>query len=98
MTKSNLERRLAPLVILLLVAALVALVAVWAMDRASYALSNGEVVGSAGSDTPQQRFHWKIVTTWPKNLPGLGAGPENFARLVEEMSAGRLTAPVYGDV
>ncbi|MEH6608245.1 MAG: TRAP transporter substrate-binding protein [Halioglobus sp.] len=96
MTESNLERRLTPLVILLLVAALVVVVAAWAMDRTSYAPSDGEVAGSTDSETSQQRFHWKIVTTWPKNLPGLGAAPENFARLVGEMSAGRLTARVYG--
>ncbi len=90
------ERRLAPLIILVLVAALVALIAVWAIDRARYASGNGAVAGAAAGDASQQRFHWKIVTTWPKNLPGLGAGPENFARLVEEMSDGRITARVYG--
>ena len=44
----------------------------------------------------QQTFQWKLVTTWPKNFPGLGTGPANFARYVEEMSAGRLTVRVYG--
>ncbi|WP_236629877.1 TRAP transporter substrate-binding protein [Pseudohaliea rubra] len=43
-----------------------------------------------------QRFQWKLVTTWPKNLPGLGAAPETFARLVGEMSNGRLSVRVYG--
>ncbi len=37
-----------------------------------------------------------MVTTWPKNFPGLGMAAENFARIVEEMSDGRLTVHVYG--
>lgn len=45
---------------------------------------------------PQQTYHWKLVTTWPKNFPGLGAAPENFAKAVNEMSNGRLQIKVYG--
>ncbi len=41
-------------------------------------------------------FNWKLVTSWPKNFPGLGTGPEKFAKLVDEMSAGRLKVKVYG--
>lgn len=43
----------------------------------------------------QQTFKWKLVTTWPKNFPGLGMAPENFATLVDRMSNGRLTVKVY---
>lgn len=45
---------------------------------------------------PQQTFKWKMVTTWPKNYPGLGAAPENFAKAVNEMSGGRLQIKVHG--
>ena len=94
MTQSHLERRYSPLIILLLIAALVAVVALWAVDRAG---SVTNVTSGVGSSTGSgDTYHWKIVTTWPKNLPGLGAGPENFARLIDEMSGGRLTARVYG--
>ena len=51
------------------------------------------------SNTAQQEqktFKWKMVTTWPKNYPGLGLAPENFAKLVDKMSNGRLTVKVYG--
>lgn len=41
-------------------------------------------------------FQWKLVTSWPKNFPGLGLGPEKFAEYVNEMSAGRLSVKVYG--
>jgi TRAP-type mannitol/chloroaromatic compound transport system substrate-binding protein len=44
----------------------------------------------------QQSFKWKLVTSWPKNFPGLGVAPEKFAKLVSEMSGGRLTVHVYG--
>ena len=41
-------------------------------------------------------FTWKMVTSWPKNFPGVGQGPERLARLVDEMSDGRLKIKVYG--
>ncbi|MFL0803658.1 MAG: TRAP transporter substrate-binding protein DctP [Agarilytica sp.] len=41
-------------------------------------------------------YRWKMVTSWPKRFPGLGAATENFAELVEEMSDGRLVIDVYG--
>jgi TRAP-type mannitol/chloroaromatic compound transport system substrate-binding protein len=37
-----------------------------------------------------------MVTTWPKNFPGLGTGANNLAKLISEMSGGRLTVKVYG--
>ena len=36
------------------------------------------------------------MTTWPKNYPGLGSAPENFANRVAAMSGGRLTIKVFG--
>ena len=44
----------------------------------------------------QQTFKWKLVTSWPKNYPGLGTAPENFAKKVEAMSNGRLKIKVFG--
>ena len=94
MTASG-ERRYAPLIILLLVAALVGVIGLWATQKATV----GKLAGSAGQiqkDSQQQKYHWKIVTTWPKNFPGLGTAAENFSRMIDEMSNGRLTARVYG--
>jgi TRAP-type mannitol/chloroaromatic compound transport system substrate-binding protein len=42
-----------------------------------------------------QTFEWKMVTSWPKNFPGVGVGAERFATLVEQMSNGRLKVKVY---
>ncbi|KVX01114.1 TRAP transporter substrate-binding protein [Shewanella frigidimarina] len=54
------------------------------------------------SSVPQKDFishqviEWRLATSWPKNLPGLGMAPERFAQLVEQMSNGRLVITVYG--
>lgn len=45
---------------------------------------------------PAQTYEWKMVTSWPKNYPGLGTSAERFAALIERMSAGRLKIKVYG--
>ena len=61
--------------------------------------------GQKDCDTPtdsgngvinSETIKWKLVTSWPKNFPGLGTGPEKFAKMVDEMSAGRLKIKVYG--
>jgi TRAP-type mannitol/chloroaromatic compound transport system substrate-binding protein len=53
--------------------------------------------GAASNDsTPQQTYKWKMVTSWPKNFPGLGTAPERFSKMVDDMSAGRLKIKVYG--
>ncbi len=37
----------------------------------------------------------QMVTTWPKNFPGLGTGAVRFARRIEEMSGGAIHVTVY---
>ena len=86
------ERRYLPIVVVVLVGLLAAVVALWAIDRGTMRPSST----NANSATSSEKYEWKLVTTWPKNLPGLGAAPENFARYVEEMSSGRLSIRVYG--
>ena len=41
-------------------------------------------------------INWKMVTTWPKNFPGLGTGAEFLANKINQMSGGRLVVKVYG--
>lgn len=86
------ERRYLPVVVVVLVGLLAAVVALWAIDRGTMKPSSA----NANNATSLEKYEWKLVTTWPKNLPGLGAAPENFARYVEEMSSGRLSIRVYG--
>ncbi len=37
----------------------------------------------------------KMVTTWPKNFPGLGQAAENLARFITEMSGGAMRVKLY---
>jgi len=55
-----------------------------------------EKQASATAEVAQQTYKWKMVTSWPKNFPGLGTAPERFSKMVDEMSAGRLKVKVYG--
>ncbi len=41
-------------------------------------------------------YNWKLITSWPKNLPALGTSPEHFADIVEKMSNGRMRIRVFG--
>ena len=88
------ERRWAPLIILALVAALVLVLGLWAAERAGSGKPQRVVGAAAGAAT--ERIEWKLVTTWPKNFPGLGSAAENLSRMVDEMSNGRLKIRVYG--
>ncbi|KRW61125.1 TRAP transporter substrate-binding protein [Pseudomonas sp. TTU2014-080ASC] len=49
----------------------------------------------AGEAQSNQTFHWKMVTAWPKNYPGLGTSAERLAERVNTMSNGRLNIKVY---
>ncbi len=51
---------------------------------------------SSAAAPARQVFHWKLITTWPKNLPGLGMAPERLADRLRVMSDGRLDIHVYG--
>ena len=50
----------------------------------------------AANIAEQQVYEWKMITSWPKNLPALGTSPEYFADIVEQMSGGRMRIRVYG--
>ncbi len=57
----------------------------------------GTATGSAGGDGDYTKtFNWKMVTTWPRDFPGLGTGAANLAKMIGEMSNGRLNIKVYG--
>jgi TRAP-type mannitol/chloroaromatic compound transport system substrate-binding protein len=91
MAAASWEQRFTPLIILVLVAALVLVLGLWATGRAAETTAV-----AAGPQMVAGQYQWKLVTTWPKNFPGLGSGAENFAKYVNEMSAGRLVVHVYG--
>ena len=56
-------------------------------------------VAAAGLATPaisQGLREWRMVTTWPKNFPGLGTGAELLARFIEKGSEGKIRIKVFG--
>ena len=86
------ERTILPIAVVGLLLLWVGTLGLWALDsqqKDPVAVDGSQVVST-------EQIKWKLVTTWPKGLPGLGSAPENFARRVEEMSNGRLSIRVYG--
>ncbi|MEN8175179.1 MAG: twin-arginine translocation signal domain-containing protein, partial [Pseudomonadota bacterium] len=59
-------------------------------------LALGSALAAPRRAWAKAEIKWKMVTTWPKNFPGLGTGANNLARLISEMSGGRLSVKVYG--
>ncbi|TVR81050.1 MAG: TRAP transporter substrate-binding protein [Rhodospirillales bacterium] len=76
------------------------------MKRRDFIKSAG-AAGAAGAATvaaaatlprpavAQERIEWRMVTTWPKNFPGLGVGAQRLADRITAMSDGRLVIRVY---
>jgi len=57
---------------------------------------SGEQESSNSAGAEYKTYKWRLVTSWPKNYPGLGMAPEKIANLVEEMSNGQMQITVYG--
>ena len=70
------------------------------MQRRAFLQGTGAatVALGAGMRTAEAKAEhkWKMVTTWPKNFPGLGTGANKLAELIGEMSGGRIHVKVYG--
>jgi TRAP-type mannitol/chloroaromatic compound transport system substrate-binding protein len=90
------EKQILPLVVVALTSALVGVIALWTLDRVDSPQLDRPQNGALDMSSPTDVIEWKLVTTWPKGLPGLGAAPENFARRVNEASGGRLRIKVFG--
>ena len=63
-------------------------------------LLGGLLTGSAAASVAapvyaQGKRRLKMVTTWPKNFPGLGTAPENIAKRVREMTDGQIDIKIY---
>ncbi len=55
----------------------------------------GDPAALDAAGAPQRRRELKMVTTWPKDFPGLGAGAERLAQMITDMSGGALRVDVY---
>ena len=61
----------------------------------SFALSS-LLFNNAHSSPQKTEYKWKMVTSWPKNFPGLGVGAENLALLINKLSNNRIKIKVFG--
>jgi TRAP-type mannitol/chloroaromatic compound transport system substrate-binding protein len=43
----------------------------------------------------KNNIEWRMVTSWPKGLPGLGTGAERLAKTITKLSNGRIKIKVY---
>lgn len=69
------------------------------MDRRSFLTKSAFAgVGATAIAAPaiaQGNQTWRMVTTWPRNFPGLGVGAQRLADRITAASGGRLTIRVY---
>jgi TRAP-type mannitol/chloroaromatic compound transport system substrate-binding protein len=67
------------------------------LDRRA-AITAGAVLGASKLAAPaiaQGHTEWRMVTTWPKNAPGVGVNAQRLADKIGRMSGGRLTVRLY---
>ncbi len=71
------------------------------MDRRSFlrtsAIGTGAVAASslAAPAIAQGNITWRMVTTWPRNFPGLGVGAQRLADRITAATDGQLTIQVF---
>ena len=70
------------------------------MDRRSFLTRAGAVAGAAATfpapAIAQGAQELKIVTSWPKGLPGLGSSAERLGRAITAITGSRLKVQVFG--
>jgi TRAP-type mannitol/chloroaromatic compound transport system substrate-binding protein len=70
------------------------------MDRRSFLTRAGAVAGAAATfpapAIAQGTRELKMVTSWPKGLPGLGSSAERLSRAITAITGGRLKVQVFG--
>ena len=71
MSTASTEKRYTPLIILMLVAALVTTLGLWARDK-SIGIRDAELTADSAGAVTGRQFEWKLITTWPRHFPGLG--------------------------
>lgn len=71
------------------------------MDRRSFPRASaigGTAAAASALAAPaiaQGRITWRMVTTWPKNFPGLGVGAQRLGDRITAASDGQLTVQVF---
>ena len=65
-------------------------------DRGDRPAGNQATSKDSGGIIQGKEYQWKMVTSWPKNFPGLGTGANHLAATIDQLSGGRLQVKVYG--
>ncbi len=71
------------------------------MDRRSFIKSTGLVAGATAATTlsapaiAQQRTEMVVVSTWPRDFPGLGTSAQRLCKRLQELTDGRLHVTYY---
>jgi len=71
------------------------------MDRRSFITTTGAVAGAAAATTlaapaiAQARTEMAIVSTWPRDFPGLGISAQRLAKRIPELTDGRINVTYY---
>ena len=67
-----------------------------ALPLATFAACEKSETQKISSPQIRSQINWKMVTTWPKNFPGVGTTAEKIAQSINKASDGRLEIKVYG--
>jgi TRAP-type mannitol/chloroaromatic compound transport system substrate-binding protein len=51
---------------------------------------------NAHAQSSSETREWRMVTTWPKNFPGLGTGANYLAETITRLTNGRINVKVFG--
>ncbi|MEM9577683.1 MAG: TRAP transporter substrate-binding protein [Pseudomonadota bacterium] len=68
------------------------------MDRRKFLAAAGVGSAAAALATPaiaQDKRQWKMVTAWPKNLPGPGVAAQTLADRITTLSGGRIEVRLF---
>ena len=68
------------------------------MHRRTILTGAGAAIAGAAAPSvarAQAPVTWRMVTTWPKNAPGVGVNAQRLADSIGAMSGGRLTVELY---
>jgi TRAP-type mannitol/chloroaromatic compound transport system substrate-binding protein len=71
------------------------------MDRRSFIKTSGLVAGATAATTlaapavAQARKEMVIVSTWPRDFPGLGISAQRHAKRIEQLTEGRIKVTYY---
>ena len=71
------------------------------MDRRSFIKTSGLVAGATAATTlsapaiAQKRTEMVIVSTWPRDFPGLGLSAQRLSKRIQELTDGRIHTTYY---